>query len=120
LEPDSSIAPVRLARLDGALGAGERIEYEIPYNPTGEQNVVKYNLTLNQLVPGDEISGDVEIIRCDGHQHMGTIPRPCTILLCYETFFPVSHMCTMALLFKPKTEVFSYGFLGSYLTHLLY
>jgi hypothetical protein len=71
MEPDASLKPVRLARLDGALGAGERIEYEIPYNPTGEQNVVKYNLTLNDLVPGEEMTEDVEVIRCDGHQHMG-------------------------------------------------
>lgn len=35
VEPEDSVVPTRLARIDAARGIGERIEYEVPMDPTG-------------------------------------------------------------------------------------
>lgn len=35
IEPEESVVPLRLARIDAARGIGERIEYEVPADPAG-------------------------------------------------------------------------------------
>lgn len=64
-------ARVQLARIDGALGMGGRIEYNVPRDPAGGLQLVNYALTLNDLMAGQRLSAPVQALRCDGHQHMG-------------------------------------------------
>lgn len=40
---------------------------------TGGENVVDWDFTLNQLVPGEPLTAPVQALRCDGHQHAGAI-----------------------------------------------
>lgn len=35
VEAEEEVVPLRLARIDAARGIGERIEYEVPMDPTG-------------------------------------------------------------------------------------
>ena len=35
VEAEEEVVPLRLARIDAARGIGERIEYEVPLDPTG-------------------------------------------------------------------------------------
>ncbi len=67
-------ARVHLARIDGALGMGGRIEYNVPRDPAGGQQLVNYGFTLNDLLAGARLTEPVQALRCDGHQHMGPLP----------------------------------------------
>ncbi|KAL0039355.1 hypothetical protein WJX79_004672 [Trebouxia sp. C0005] len=71
--PEDEVVPLRLARIDAARGIGERIEYEVPMDPAGRENVVDWDFTLNELVPGEPLTAPVQALRCDGHQHAGAI-----------------------------------------------
>ena len=62
---------MQLARIDGALGMGGRIEYNVPRDPAGGLQLVNYAFTLNDLMAGQRLSAPVQVLRCDGHQHMG-------------------------------------------------
>lgn len=73
VEAEDEVIPLRLARIDAARGIGERIEYEVPADPAGKENVVDWDFTLNQLVPGEPLTAPVQALRCDGHQHAGAI-----------------------------------------------
>ena len=68
-------ARVQLARIDGALGMGGRIEYNVPRDPAGRPQLVNYAFTLNDLMAGQRLSAPVQALRCDGHQHMGAPAR---------------------------------------------
>ena len=37
----------------------------------GRENVVDWDFTLNELVPGEPLTAPVQALRCDGHQHAG-------------------------------------------------
>lgn len=37
----------------------------------GGENVVDWDFTLNELVPGEPLTAPVQALRCDGHQHAG-------------------------------------------------
>ena len=37
----------------------------------GGENVVDWDFTLNELVPGEPLIAPVQALRCDGHQHAG-------------------------------------------------
>ena len=39
----------------------------------GGENVVDWDFTLNELVPGEPLTEPVQALRCDGHQHAGQI-----------------------------------------------
>ena len=91
-------ARVQLARIDGALGMGGRIEYNVPRDPAGGQQLVNYGFTLNDLMAGQRLSAPVQALRCDGHQHMGA-PQG-TANPCHTITF--SSMCTTQV-FGPYT-----------------
>lgn len=37
----------------------------------GALQIVEWDFTLNMLTPGQEVTGNVEGLRCAGHQHIG-------------------------------------------------
>lgn len=91
-------ARVQLARIDGALGMGGRIEYNVPRDPAGGLQRVNYAFTLNDLMAGQRLSAPVQALRCDGHQHMGApagTANPCHVIA-------FSSMCATQL-FGPHT-----------------
>lgn len=57
----------------------------------GGENVVDWDFTLNELVPGEPLTAPVQALRCDGHQHAGIalfqwphLVLPGMLLVCYS------------------------------------
>lgn len=76
----------------------------------GKENVVDWDFTLNELVPGEPLTAPVEALRCDGHQHAGLRSPPPPPRLCHPPHQDWVACCLSHIMhFKPSSNFACYA-----------